>query len=144
MLMGMSTETVNPVRMSRAIAHAVLHDLSGSQGRAAEPLATSSFLRLIDMYRRNSFEDERHLGVLEKDNFQDLNVGHVSDLYERLRKILDETIRQFDNDDPMQFATHIYDLLAPYAKNGRSTLTGPDLAQLTEFLKKLTASLKNA
>lgn len=147
MLVSASAGLVSPVMTSRAVTNAVLAELRKSHGRQAQPLPVLSLLRLLDMYEHNNFYSGRHLGILEKDNFSDLNDVDRSDEYARLKAALEKAHADFSRDSSVkEFVERVSSLLAQFADDGKPTVALPEqsVSELEKFLSILSRALTAA
>src|SRR5260370_9503953 len=91
MLVSREVQFVDPVVMSRVIATSLLQDLRSSGGSHAERLSVLNLLRLLEMYSADVFYVHEPLGILEQDDFSNLNGRGASSDLSRLKAALEST-----------------------------------------------------
>jgi hypothetical protein len=129
--------------MSRIIANALLAQLRGSDGRRIEPLNIVNMLRLLDMYSADAFGTPEPLGILEEDNFSDLNEIDEARRSQRLKAALDETRNALlPNATPGEFVATIGGSLRKLiSERGRHSFEAQDREKTENFLSKLSNAL---
>jgi hypothetical protein len=98
-------------------------------------------LRLLEMYRSDDFYADEPRGILEQDDFADLNALREFDGFNRLKEALRSTHATFlpgsDVADFTQQVTEIFKVL-------RASNEPENLAKAQRFLSDLTNALSNA
>ncbi len=139
MLVSRYTETPNQVVMGRVIASSLLADLDSPNGNGAEPIGVHNMLRLLKMYDTDTFYTHDPLGILEQDDFADLNHLRESDDSSRLKESLKATHEAFSPElSTGDFAHRVSDLLEKLLVK---TASAEDLADIKRFLSNLTNAL---
>jgi len=87
MLISPSSRSSDPVVMSRIIARTMLQEMEKSLGKSASRISVVNMLRLLEMYRYDSFRSRNALGVLEHPRVNDLSASTDAGLI-RLRDAL--------------------------------------------------------
>jgi hypothetical protein len=144
MLLSPVEETVSPAMMGRAVVNGVIVDLDRSNGRRVDPLTALSLVRLLGMHAAGRFEDHRNLGILEPDNFRDLNAVR-GESYSSLKSSVEEVNEVFGG-TRAEFAAHFSALLEPFTVDEETDveLGEEKLKELRSFLSLLSKSLSEA
>lgn len=144
MLVNRRTRVADPVVISRIIASSLLNDLQSSNGARVEPLSVLNVLRLLDVYESQSFSVPQPLGILQHDDFADLNGRRgVVDL-KRLKSALAVTHQSFlPQSSESEFAQRARDLFRPFISNeDDATNRAERVPEANRFLRKLTEALQ--
>lgn len=138
MLASRYSQLGDPVAMSRVIANSLLSELRSSNGAKVEPLSVINLCRLMQMYAQSSFYSRNPLGILEQDDFADLNSLSSSEGFKRLQAAIRQTHAALSpNSAPSAFASEIAALLSALG-NRKGNF---DVQRLDTFLSRLSESL---
>jgi hypothetical protein len=142
MLVSRYNETANPVVLNRLVASALLEDLRAHKPLRSDSLGITSILALLEMSRSNSFYEREPTGILQQDDFAEMNELGEADGFRCLEVVLKETIEEMSHGSAT--GDFVQRMTAVFRSLGQA---GPGTAQTAEaetFLSELTKRLKRA
>ena len=141
MLINRRTRNADPVVISRVIVNSLLSDMRESKGEYVEALSVLNVLRLLDIYEMDAFSVRKPLGVLQQDDFGDLNGRQGAENLARLKVALASTHQAFlPKASQSEFAQHIRGVLTSFVDRKPGTVAA-DVSEADRFLAELTKSL---
>lgn len=138
MLISHSSRASDPVVMSRLIAKTMLQEIKESPEQSVSRISVVNMLRLLEMYRYNSFRARQPLGILEHARVDDLSTSIELD---RLREAIASVHRQLlPNETEAAFSTKVGEVMVKLMPEDRSAKPA-DVSLVRKFLKGLTKAL---
>ncbi len=140
MLVSRSREQASPLAMSRVIARSLLQDLrSGDStfvGQGAE-----NIVRLVDMYRLDTFNARQRTGILRQDKPSDVLFSSDRQDLRRLKEALRATHESFSQGSSVaDFAQDVAAIFKQLAESANAP-AADDVARADRFLSMLISSL---
>lgn len=144
MLVDRGSRIADPVVMSRVIANSFLNEMRSSHGARVDHLSVVNILRLLDIYETDAFNARKPLGILQRDDFSDLNGQYGLASFERLKSALKAAHQEYlPNTSAACFAQSVRDLLVKFdaAQGNNPETMAENTAEVDRFLSALTKSL---
>jgi hypothetical protein len=141
MLSSRDSHATDPVAMSRVIAASLLRDLRASRGAQIEYLSVVNLIRMLEIYANGGFYARQPLGILERDDFANINSVGEADRYECLQTAMRATHEAISPQSaPKDFAAEFSNLFSHIGKDD-SRPQAETVERLDTFLTRFTQSL---